>query len=70
VLSAEARNKKVFNRLLKTLNVIPGSFRNGGSLFQVEGPAWKNPRVPIVTVDVFGTIKVHTSADRNYHKTG
>ena len=39
------------------------SFKQGGRQFQVVGPAWNNPRGPIVLVEVAGTNRSPDAAD-------
>ena len=45
----------VLSSFLNTEKVILGSFKLEGRQFQAAGPAWKNPRGPIVLVKVAGT---------------
>ena len=47
-----------------------GSFRLGGRQFQAVGPAWKNPRGPIVLVDVAGTNRSPDAADLRCERPG
>ena len=47
-----------------------GSFKQGGRQFQAVGPAWKNPRGPIVLVEVAGTDRSPDFADLRCERPG
>ena len=53
----------VLSSFLNTEKVILGSFKLEGRQFQAAGPAWKNPRGPIVLVEVAGTNRSPDAAD-------
>ena len=46
------------------------SFKLAGRQFHAVGPAWKNPRGPIVLVEVAGTYRSPDAADLRWERPG
>ena len=60
----------VLSSFLNTEKVILGFFELGGRQFQAVGPAWKNPRGPIVLVKVSGANRSPDAADLRCERPG